>query len=309
MSWFSDAVATYANPTTPKKPTGSNFSYQTGSGLVAQAAAEVDQARVETEIRQPFATQASVFGNQKVGAGWVPMANPNWYYSAADAYGRANPSDPTYGMWNYALDSKAAGEDAYNDDYIVSPYMKQMLEAYAKTIHFSKTGPGVWEDAVAASMSKSQRGEYVTPLSIVMGWLQEWQTNFRPESDGGSSGYYGGGGGFGGGGGGGQINLMNEEDARAVVNSLASQMLGRTVNEKEFQQYYKSLLSLQKENPSSVSFDDAGNTVVQDPIGSEGLRYNLEEQMRNTEDFVTNSVGTQAIGLLEQYIQSRRVSG
>lgn len=313
MSWFSDAVATYGQTKKPSSGTSSNYKpvYTTGRGvsLVQQSMAEVQAEKEAAEVAStPFATQAMVFGNSKVGSGWIPMPNPNFYYSSADSYGTANPADPASGMWNYAIDSKQGGIDAYDDDYIVSPYLKQMLEVYAKTIHFSKTGTGVWEDAVAASMSKSQRGEYVTPLSIALGWLEEWQTNFKPEDDGGGSGSYGGGG-FGGGGGAGQINLMNEEDARAVVNSLASQMLGRTVNEKEFQQYYKSLLSLQRANPSSVSVDDAGNTVVQDPMGAEGLRYNLEEQMRNTEDFVTNSVGTQAIGLLEKYIQSRRIGG
>ena len=94
-----------------------------------------------------------------------------------------------------------------------------------------------------------------------------------------------------------------------MVNSLAAEMLGRTVNEKEFQQYYKSLLALQRKNPSTVTVDDAGNTVVQDPVGADGLRYNLEEQMRNTEDFVTNAVGTQALDFLESYIQTRRVNG
>jgi hypothetical protein len=100
---------------------------------------------------------------------------------------------------------------------------------------------------------------------------------------------------------------MNEEDARAVVNNLANQMLGRTVSDKEFKMYYQNLLQLQRENPQTVEFTDDGGTEVMSPIGSDGLRYNLEEQMRNTEDFVTNTVGQQGMAMMEQYIASRRL--
>lgn len=118
-----------------------------------------------------------------------------------------------------------------------------------------------------------------------------------------------GGGGYGGGGGGGntQIDLMNENDARAVVNSLASQMLGRTVGEKEFQQYYKTLLQLQKDNPQVVEFGDDGSMTVNQGITNTGLQYMLEEEMRGTDDFEVNSVATQAMDLLQEYVNSRTV--
>ena len=134
----------------------------------------------------------------------------------------------------------------------------------------------------------------------------------KGDASGGSSGYGGyggyGGGGYGGGGGGGaQVNLMNEQDARAVVNSLAADMLGRTVTEKEFRAYYKNLLQLQKQNPTTVEFGEDGSVTTQSPIGPDGLRYNLEEQMRNDEDFVTNSVGKQGLDLLEAFIAKKRM--
>lgn len=181
----------------------------------------------------------------------------------------------------------------------------------------TRTAESTYANYVEMSGYLTSKGMSKDPLDLLMedidsGYMPKnlLSPDFEDESSGSSFGGGGfGGGGFGGGGGGaGQINLMNESDARAVVNSLASEMLGRTVSEGEFRQYYKSLLDLQKKNPSTVEVDAEGNTVVNEAIGADGLRYNLEEQMRNTEDFVTNSIGTQALDLLESYLNDRRIA-
>ena len=313
------------------RPTGStgttrpNGGITTGAGLVDQAKADAAAKQTATSVQAPGTGvygQAAAYGNASTAGGVVSMPNTAWYYSAADAYGinGQNPADPRSGIalgrdengvmqyqpiWNWGVDSKAAGEDLFDEAAGITPYQKAIMREYAKSIHPSGTESGVWEDAVAASMSLSQRGIFKTPLSIVNEWLLEWQD--AGGGPGGSSGGGGGfGGGFGGGGGGGpQINLMNENDARAVVNSLASAMIGRTVSEKEFQGYYSDILKLQKENPTTVEFGDDGTQTVNQSIGAEGIRYNLEEQMRNTEDFVTTSIGTQGLDMLEAYIAKR----
>lgn len=209
------------------------------------------------------------------------------------------------------------GENAFATYNDLPQWQKDVWSAVAESLGGgSRSGSSTYAKFFSASGARAAEGENWTAWDLLMENIDAGEIdpgvlagNRYESGSSGGGGSYGGGGGFGGGGGAGQINLMNEEDARAVVNSLASQMLGRTVNEKEFQQYYKSILSLQKANPSTVTVDEAGNTVVQDPMGVEGMRFNLEEQMRNTEDFVTNTVGTQAMGLLEKYIQSRRIGG
>lgn len=159
----------------------------------------------------------------------------------------------------------------------------------------------------AKSADAGAVGDNLTAWDFLMGDIQ---SGYMPMEilggpgaldDSGGGGYGGGGGG----GGGGQVNLMNENDARAVVNSIASPLLGRTVTEKEFQRYYKDILQLQRDNPSTIEFGDDGTQTVNQSIGAEGIGYNIEEQMRNTEDFVTNSIGTQALDLLEAYIAKR----
>lgn len=166
---------------------------------------------------------------------------------------------------------------------------------------------------LAKSEDAAREGDILTPLDFLAievgeGYLPEDIFSGVDNSESSGGGGYSGGGGFGGGGGGGaQIDLMNEWDARAVVNTLASQMLGRTVNEKEFKKYFATLKELQTENPQTVEFGDDGSTTVNQSIGADGLRYALEEDMRETEDFATNAIGTQALGLLEGYLAARRI--
>lgn len=243
---------------------------------------------------------------------YVAMPNTQHYYSTADTYGSINPADPSYGMWNVGL-TKTDAVGALGYDSIVSPAQRAWMKQVAEAIHPLKGAKSLWEEAVAAAQLSAQMGEYKTPFAI----LQDLYGSGAQAGagDGSSSSSYGGYGGYGGGGyssgGGGTttVNLMNEEDARAVVNTLSTQMLGRTVSEKEFQGYYKGLLQMQRKNPQEVSYGDDGTVEVTAPVGADGLRYGLEEDMRNTKAFVTNQVGTQALGLLQQYIESRRVSG
>jgi hypothetical protein len=316
-------------PVRPPSTTGSSSSSgrPSGSSLVQSNTNRVDASQQNQAIEaatKPYMTQSYAGGNVETvqyidedgnpynvlqarqTAGIIPMPNMGWRYSAADAYSQKNPADPGSFMWNWGVESIEEAVAMYEDPAIVSPYLATVMDLYAKSIHPMKNGSTVWEEAVRASKSASMRGEYITPKDIVMGWLDEWKKDGGDTGSSGGGGY--GGGGFGGGGGGGpQVNLMNEEDARAVVNNLANQMLGRTVSDKEFKMYYQNLLQLQRENPQTVEFTDDGGTEVMSPIGSDGLRYNLEEQMRNTEDFVTNTVGQQGMAMMEQYIASRRL--
>lgn len=219
-------------------------------------------------------------------------------------------------QWQDQYYEKVAQEEAVGN-FRLLPRWQQVAWANAAEAlgGGSRTAESTYSNYVEMSGYLSAKGVNKDPLDLLMedidsGYMPKnlLSPDFEDSSGGGGGGY--GGGGFGGGGGGaGQINLMNESDARAVVNSLASEMLGRTVSEKEFQSYYKSLLALQTQNPSTVSVDESGNTVVSESIGADGLRYNLEQQMRNTEDFVTNSIGTQALDFLESYIQTRRING
>lgn len=188
--------------------------------------------------------------------------------------------------------AEALGGGARNDESTFAKYFARAADASRTGVD---GGPAVMTTAWQLLMEDIRSGYLPNVLP----------GEFKSDED--SS---GGGGGFGGGGGGGgdtSVNLMNVNDARAVINAMASQMLGRTVTEKEFQSYYKTLLQLQKDNPQVVTMGEDGTVEVSQSIGNEGLQYALEAEMRQDEDFAINSVGTQAMGLLQEFVQSRMV--
>jgi hypothetical protein len=209
--------------------------------------------------------------------------------------------------------TKMTQEDAVNAFNELPWYQRDIFARAAEALGGgNRSAQSTYTSYVERSGLASRSGKNMDPYHILLediasGAMPKWLLHGEddPGYMGGSG---GGGGGFGGGGAGGdRIDLMNEQDARAVVNSLASQMLGRTVDDKEFNKYYKSILQLQKENPSSVEVGDDGTVTAQQAIGNEGLKYNLEEQMRQTGDFVDTAIGTQGLALLEQFIQKRSI--
>jgi hypothetical protein len=210
--------------------------------------------------------------------------------------------------------TKMTQEDAVNQFNELPWYQRDIFARAAEALGGgNRNAQSTYASYVERSGLASRKGLNMDPYHILLediasGAMPKWLLHGEDDPDymGGGG---GGGGGFGGGGGAGgdRIDLMNEQDARAVVNSLANQMLGRTVSDSEFKKYYDSILELQKTNPSSIEVGDDGTVTAQQAIGSEGLKYNLEEQMRQTGDFVDTAIGTQGLALLEQFIQKRSI--
>jgi hypothetical protein len=105
------------------------------------------------------------------------------------------------------------------------------------------------------------------------------------------------------------VNLTNPEDARAVINQLSLQMLGRTVTDREFKTYYKSLTELEMSSPQTVRMDvdDKGNPVqvVEGGLGAEGRTAALQESLRDSKDYNEYTIGSQSADLMMQYLQKR----
>lgn len=211
--------------------------------------------------------------------------------------------------------TKMTQEDAINAFNDLPWYQRDIFARAAEALGGgNRSAQSTYASYVERSGLATRKGLNMDPYHILLediasGAMPKWLLHGEDDPDymGGGGGYGGGGFGGGGGAGGDRIDLMNEQDARAVVNSLANQMLGRTVSDKEFKKYYESILELQESNPSSVEVGDDGTVTAQQAIGSEGLKYNLEEQMRQTGDFVDTAIGTQGLALLEQFIQKRSV--
>lgn len=221
------------------------------------------------------------------------------------------------GKTQWAPKSVVGGPMFFGGGYFTGPQGQAYaleLERAARTIHPNSTGNSLWEMAVDQSEWLASTGQIVTPYELIRQYFESGGGVYDAARGGspGGGGYSYGGGGYGGGYGGGsvgQVNLTNPEDARAVINQLSLQMLGRTVSDKEFKQYYKSLNELEMSSPQTVRMDvDAdGNPVqvVEGGLGAEGRTAALQESMRGAKDYNEYTIGSQAADLMMQYLQKR----
>lgn len=224
-------------------------------------------------------SMASTYGVD-AGDPIVSFPNMNWYYSSADVYGAQDPSDPrstlnqgvlgdqsdpgATPMWNFGLTATEA-EKAFDDDTLVPPGLRDVLDKIAKSIHPLKGGRSIWEESVAASAIASQRGEYVSPYAILRKrYLSDDATETR-DGEGPTSRSYsrGGGGGYGGGGGATsqRIDLASPSQAQALLTQFMQASVGRDPKASEVRKFVDLLQEYQRNNPTVVSAE--GSTVTQ----------------------------------------------
>lgn len=182
------------------------------------------------------------------------------------------------------------------------------LEAWAKTIHSNSTGNSLWEDAVIQSeFLATDMGRYITPYEIIQAWANNGGGVKDLFSSGGGGSY--GGGGYGGGGYSATSSTMvlsNREDARLMIDSLALRMIGRTVNDSEFEDYYQTLLEAERSNPTVVT--QTGDTVTQQSgLGAAGREQILTDAFRENEDYADFQVGGRMVDMFQQYLNERGV--
>lgn len=230
------------------------------------------------------------------GVGFTPTADMQ-----QNLIGRGIQPQPTWVPANVA-DSRLFYAGGYYSGQAGRAYAAE-LEAWAKTISVNSSGNTLWEEAVKLSEFEADMGRVVPPYTFVEAWAADGGgVRDLFQSSGGGSGYYGGGGG----GSSTSINLTNREDARAVIDQLAISMIGRTVDDKEFEKYYQVLTSAERANPTTVAME-GGTVVQQSGLGSSGRQAILEQALRENEDFADFQMGSQMIGMFQRYLQEREV--
>jgi hypothetical protein len=111
-----------------------------------------------------------------------------------------------------------------------------------------KTPGGLWADALAATRqdATTPHGTSASPIGWITQYAASLGISIRNAVDGGN----GPGGGGGGGGGGAAAPIAAGPDAvKRVMDSLANDLLGRTLSDKEFKRYYGSYKSAFAGNP------------------------------------------------------------
>lgn len=150
-----------------------------------------------------------------------------------------------------------------------------MFTRAAKAVHPLKTGASFYEELTEASWDLSKTGVYKSPQSLAYSVL--------------TGGLYGDGGGGGGGGGGfGGGAAPQPADASAVrraMDTLSRNMLGRTLSNREFRDYYKQYKT-----------EFAGNPDVD-------MQQNGIEALQRNDDYQEYQVATKFASAMESVIR------
>lgn len=289
---------------------------QTGQDLLQSALATL------TASQTPTAAEAGT---------WITFATDNYYdvraqspYSVGHTLGevfRLSPVNAAPGQYllrqenlkYYEKVSSTIAEDMLAEQPL---WVQQAFTDTAEALGGAHTPTGLWTSYVNRSRYYSSHGINLDAVDLFMADLAS-ESPLLPTGSSSSGGGSYGGGGYGGGGGGGAtsmtINLSNKEDARAVIDQLAFQMVGRNVTDVEFNQYYKALLKAERRNPQtvSVSTDENGNPVqtVEGGLGAEGRTQLLKEQVAKSQGYAEYQVGSTALNLMANYLRERGVFG
>lgn len=117
-----------------------------------------------------------------------------------------------------------------------------------------------------------------------------------------------GGTGSGGGGGGGGYSgpqrtttLQNEDDLRRMADQLSAQLVGRAVNDDEFEKALKSVRTAERENPT-ITTSTTGSTVSQSGISAEGRQDILERSLAKNPEAKDFTMATQMMGWFDEWL-------
>lgn len=275
------------------------------------------KAKAAGQARQTASTYPSVGGgytptsmnSAAENRGQVAIGTPYSEVLRTQPVGAAQPGMFTYysQYYNYVPVSNATDGNYVNT---LPRWQWELFASVARARGGLSNVNSVWDEYAQRSAYESGYGRNMSPTDLLLMDLADGRVKLGDDDSGGGGYSYGGGGGFGGGAVG-SVNLTNPDDARAVINQLAVQMLGRTVSEREFKRYYKALTELEMSSPQTVRMDvdDKGNPVqvVEGGLGAEGRTALLQEQLRTAKDFNEQTIGSQAVDLMSRYLQERGV--
>jgi hypothetical protein len=208
---------------------------------------------------------------------WLPKWQDDIFVNTSDPQGISGASDknsPTYNYSSSAADATA--EFASGEGYMGSE-MTGFLNNVAKAIHPLKTGKTLWEDAVNASASLWQNHRIrKTPYQII----SEWAADITPK------GAKGGDGNSGRSGSSAAAPMPADSSAiRRAMDTVTTQLLGRTMSDKEFNRYYSSYV---KEFGGNPDMDATQNMI---------------EAAKSQEDYAEYTIATQFAGALDKVLR------
>ena len=179
------------------------------------------------------------------GTAWVPRLpnDPGRFVDTSSLTGIGRTMNPDSGI-NATYSTQTGADAAW---YNLSPNEQALFTFIAKQ-EGGRSGKVQYENFVDQSAAQLANGTGLTPMTLAyqyavgIGWIKDGSAV-------GGSGPGGGSGGGGGGGGGAAPVAAGPDAVKRVMDSLANDLLGRTLSDKEFRRYYGSYRSAFAGNP------------------------------------------------------------
>lgn len=182
----------------------------------------------------PYATNSGYMLGVNVPKRWDQV----WVNTTTPA-GIMGASDVESTVWNARVDRNEVPA------FFSLPANEQaMFNQAAKAIHPLKKGSTLYDELADEAYNLSGSGQYRSPQSLLFQMVQGGQINLS------GSGGSGGRGGGGGGGGGVAPQPADQSIVRRSMDSLARDLIGRTLSDDEFGKYYGAYTSSFAANPA-----------------------------------------------------------
>lgn len=206
-----------------------------------------------------------------------------------------NPNNPMANLiFNDLSQSQAISEWDDSTGYLTLA-LKEDLDKMAKEMGTSSsTGKGLWTRAVTNSYNASKKGRRMSPFESIQAIYSDYSKKLK--EDGGKKKKYTGPTS--------SVTLANESDLRETANAVASAVLGRGIEDDEFQEVLKKIRKQEVAQPS-ISTPSTGYNVTQSGLSADGRKNIIRDSLMKGPEAEDYGKATKMMGVFAKALEMR----
>jgi len=197
-------------------------------------------------------------------------------------------------IFNNLSQSQAISEWDDPTGYLTSALKKSLDEMAKEMGTSSSTGKGLWTRAVTNSYNASKKGRRVSPFESIQAIYSDYSKKL--EEDGGKKKKYTGPTS--------SVTLANESDLRETANAVASAVLGRGIEDDEFQEVLKKIRKQEVAQPS-ISTPSTGYNVTQTGLSADGRKNIIRDSLMKGPEAEDYGKATKMMGVFAKALEMR----
>lgn len=189
---------------------------------------------------------------------------------------------------------KAAKDQYYTFDESQNARLNDAASAKAGYRAPRSWNKGMWEEAVMRAKADTQRyGVPVSPWDYIDALAKAGRD--IGENGGGSGKYKGPVA---------SVTFANEDDLRAVADTLGSELLGRPITDEEFKRAFKMVRAAERAQPT-VTTAVPGSTVTETGISAEGRKDIMRDMLAQNPESQEFLKATKFMGMFNEWLDRR----